>query len=142
MTLPEQSDRAVKQTRAFLLRLASPYVEHGIKGIRKEVRAEALALLRHYPYSYVGSDEKRGYGDMSGATMARLSQKCDCPAPDNAAIQDILTDEELEDIRMWRTECQRQCGAATAGNDSDAAERWSGRAARAAALLERLGGEQ
>ena len=41
------------QTREFLLRLASPFVEEGIKGIRREVRAEALALLRHYPYSYV-----------------------------------------------------------------------------------------
>jgi hypothetical protein len=72
MTLPEQSDRAVVQTREFLVRLASPFVEGGIKGIRREVRAEALALLRHYPYVW-------------------LSQKCDCPAPDNAARQDILT---------------------------------------------------
>ena len=67
MTLPEQSDRAVAQTREFLVRLTSPYVEGGIKGIRREVRAEALALLRHYPYSYRESDEKRGNGDMSGA---------------------------------------------------------------------------
>ena len=67
MTLPEQSDRAVAQTREFLVRLASPFVENGIKGIRREVRAEALALLRHYPYSYRESDEKRGNGDMSGA---------------------------------------------------------------------------
>jgi hypothetical protein len=69
MTLPEQSDRAVKQTREFLLRLASPYLENGIKGIRREVRAEALALLRHYPLSWNG----------------------DCPERDNAARQDILT---------------------------------------------------
>ena len=68
MTLPEQSDRAVAQTREFLVRLASPYVEGGIKGIRREVRAEALRLLRHYPYSYVEHDEKRGVADMSGAT--------------------------------------------------------------------------
>ena len=67
MTLPEQSDRAVAQTREFLVRLASPYGEGAIKGIRREVRAEALALLRHYPYSYRESDEKRGVGDMSGA---------------------------------------------------------------------------
>ena len=67
MTLPEQSDRAVAQTREFLVRLTSPYVEGGIKGIRREIRAEALALLRHYPYSYRESDEKRGNGDMSGA---------------------------------------------------------------------------
>jgi hypothetical protein len=65
MTLPEQSDRAVAQTREFLVRLASPYVEGGIKGIRREVRAEALALLRHYPYAW--SDEKRGVGNMGGA---------------------------------------------------------------------------
>ena len=65
MTLPEQSDRAVAQTRQFLVRLASPYVEDGIKGIRREVRAEALALLRHYPYSW--SDENRGVDDTIGA---------------------------------------------------------------------------
>ena len=76
MTLPEQSDRAVAQTREFLVRLASPYVEGGIKGIRREVRAEALALLRHYPLSWKG----------------------DCPAPDNAAKQDTLTAEEREAV--------------------------------------------
>jgi hypothetical protein len=70
MTLPEQSDRAVAQTRAFLVRLASPFVEGGIKGIRREIRAEALALLRHYPYSYRESDENRGNGDMSGAWIS------------------------------------------------------------------------
>ena len=85
MTLPEQSDRAVAQTREFLVRLASPYVEGGIKGIRREVRAEALALLRHYPHAW------------------QVSQKCDCPAPDNAAKQDILTDVERAAIEsaIW-----------------------------------------
>jgi hypothetical protein len=127
MTLPEQSDRAVTQTREFLVRLTSPYVEGGIKGIRREVRAEASRLLRHYPY--VGNDEKRCVGDMSGATdivtrlrnwrtvhLARLhllmdqaademerlrqvlSKKNNCPAPDNGAKQDTLTDEEREAI--------------------------------------------
>ena len=67
MTLPEQSDRAVAQTREFLVRLASPYGEGAIKGIRREVRAEALRLLRHYPYAW--SDEKRCVGDMSGAEI-------------------------------------------------------------------------
>jgi hypothetical protein len=33
------------QTREFLVRLTSPYVEGGIKGIRREVRAEASRLL-------------------------------------------------------------------------------------------------
>jgi hypothetical protein len=140
MTLPEQSDRAVAQTREFLVRLASPYGEAGIKGIRREVRAEASRLLRHYPYSK--SDEKRGDDDTSEATdivtrlrnwrtvhLARLhllmdeaademerlrngaiewrdqleiaadeverlrqglSQKNDCPAPDNGAKQDTV----------------------------------------------------
>ena len=69
MTLPEQSDRAVARTREFLVRLASPFVEGGIKGIRREVRAEALALLRHYPYVW-------------------LSQNGDCPASDNVANED------------------------------------------------------
>ena len=65
MTLPHESDRAVARTREFLVRLASPYVEDGIKGIRREVRAEALRLLRHYPY--VWCDEKRGISDTDGA---------------------------------------------------------------------------
>ena len=60
------------QTREFLVRLASPYVEDGIKGIRREVRAEALRLLRHYPLSWDG----------------------DCPEQDNAANQDTLTDSK------------------------------------------------
>ncbi len=93
MTLPEQSDRAVAQTREFLVRLTSPFVEGGIKGIRREVRAEALALLRHYPLSWNG----------------------DCPAPDNAATQDTITDEEREAISRelsWLQWCEdnRQIG--------------------------------
>jgi hypothetical protein len=54
VTLPEQSERAVAATREFLVRLASPYVEGGIKGIRREIRAEASRLLRHYPYAWNG----------------------------------------------------------------------------------------
>jgi hypothetical protein len=65
MTLPEQSDRAIAQTREFLVRLASPYGDGAIKGICRKVRAEASRLLRHYPYVKV--DEKLGVGDMSGA---------------------------------------------------------------------------
>ncbi len=73
MTLPEQSDRAVTQTREFLVRLTSPYVEGGIKGIRREVRAEASRLLRHYPLSW--SDEKRCVGDMNGAWRQMEEQR-------------------------------------------------------------------
>ena len=67
MTLPEERNRAVAATREFLVRLASPYVEGGIQGIRREVRAEALRLLRHYPYAW--SDEKRGISDTDGADL-------------------------------------------------------------------------
>ena len=67
MTLPEQSDRAVAQTREFLVRLASPFVEDGIKGIRREVRAEALALLRHYPYVWI---EQQGGEDTATPAAA------------------------------------------------------------------------
>jgi hypothetical protein len=104
MTLPEQSDRAVKQTREFLVRLASPFVEGGIKGIRREVRAEALALLRHYPY--VWNEQRTGedtgipteaWRQMKATASERmrqvLSQKNDCLESDNAARQDIVTDE-------------------------------------------------
>ena len=49
MTLPHERDRAVQMAGDFLRRLSSPYVEGGIKGIRREVRQEALAILRHYP---------------------------------------------------------------------------------------------
>jgi hypothetical protein len=106
MTLPEQSDRAVAATREFLVRLASPYVEGGIKGIRREVRAEALALLRHYPLSWNG----------------------DFPASDNAAKQDILTDEERAAIRE----------AVGAYNDNDDDEECAKIAATLRGLLERL----
>jgi hypothetical protein len=49
-----------------------------------------------------------------------------------------LTAEEREDLQMRISECLGQCRNATDGNDWGAAERWSGRAARAAKMLERL----
>jgi hypothetical protein len=67
VTLPEQSERAVAQTRQFLVRLASPYGEGAIKGIRREVRAEALALLRHYPHVW---NEQQGGEDTAIPTTA------------------------------------------------------------------------
>ena len=74
MTLPEQSDRAVSQTREFLVRLASPYGEGAIKGIRREVRAEASRLLRHYPYAWNGDcpdQDNRTNEDTVGRRLAR-----------------------------------------------------------------------
>ena len=53
-----------------------------------------------------------------------------------------LTDEERVDVAMWMSECLRQCSLATDGGNEEVAERWSQRAKRAAALLERVGGAQ
>lgn len=52
MTLPYQRSYAVIQTSNFLLRLANPYVDGGIKKIPKAVRDEARRLLKHYPHPY------------------------------------------------------------------------------------------
>ena len=156
MTLPEQSDRAVAQTREFLVRLASPFVEGGIKGVRRAVRAEASRMLRHYPY--VETDEKRCVDDMTGASdivtrlrnwrtvhLARLhvlmeeaademerlrqalSQKNHYPDLDNAAKRDIFTVEERETIAE----------AAGAYNDNDDDEECAKIAATLRSLLER-----
>ncbi len=53
--------------------------------------------------------------------------------------QPTLTAEERADLNVWLAECLRQCSTATEGGESDSAERWQGRARRAAAMIERLG---
>lgn len=52
MTVPYERSRAVLATAEFLRRLASPYTQDGLKKIPTDVRAEARALLRHYPLPY------------------------------------------------------------------------------------------
>jgi hypothetical protein len=113
MTLPHESNRAVAATREFLVRLSSPYVENGIKGVRREIRADALALLRHYPLSWNGdcpnqdnaanedNAEVRRLRGVIAAGESEAIAKCDCPDLDNAAAQDILTDEEREAIAFF-----------------------------------------
>lgn len=49
MTMPDERTRAVIQAADFLRRLSSAYMSDGIKKIPAVVRAEARALLRHYP---------------------------------------------------------------------------------------------
>lgn len=49
MTMPNERTRAVLAVGEFLRRLSSAYTKDGIKKIPLAVRAEALALLRHYP---------------------------------------------------------------------------------------------
>jgi hypothetical protein len=53
--------------------------------------------------------------------------------------QPELTDAERSDLKVWLAECLRQCSTATEGGESDLAERWQGRARRAAAMIARLG---
>jgi hypothetical protein len=49
MTLPNERTYAILRAREFLTRLSSPYLPDGIKKIPKSVRAEARAVLRHFP---------------------------------------------------------------------------------------------
>lgn len=49
MTRRDERTRAVLEVREFLRRLSSPAHPDAIDGIADEVRAEARALLRHYP---------------------------------------------------------------------------------------------
>ena len=121
MTLPEQSNRAVAQTREFLVRLASPFVEDGIKGIRREVRAEALALLRHYPHAWQISQ----YGDCLDQDNAKNHDGSPEPtAQPNpagrdsdhvAGTGDTLTEAEREAVRVaaavFQRERKRQIGS-------------------------------
>jgi hypothetical protein len=62
---------------------------------------------------------------IAAGEMEQVSQYCDCPAPDNAARQDILTNEEREAV-TW--------AAITADSEYD-----SRQAATLRGLLERLG---
>jgi hypothetical protein len=52
MTLPSERTRAVIHAVDFLTRLISPYNDGGIKRVPKEVRQEALRVLRHFPRPY------------------------------------------------------------------------------------------
>ena len=108
MTLPEQSDRAVAQTREFLVRLASPYGEGAIKGIRKEIRAEASRLLRHYPYAK--TDEKRCVSDMAGASdiVTRLRNWREV----HLARLHLLMDEAAHEMERLRADWPEQLAAA------------------------------
>lgn len=52
MTLPYERTRALINAHEFLLRLASPYTENGIKRVPAAVRREALWILKHFPRPY------------------------------------------------------------------------------------------
>ena len=63
-----------------------------------------------------------------------------CDGNVTVTMDATLTDAEREDLQMWLAECLRQCSTATEGANEELAERWQGRAKRAAAMIERLGG--
>jgi hypothetical protein len=63
----------------------------------------------------LASEVRRLQAVITAGESARLSQKCDCPAQDNAADQDILTDAEraaIERDLSWLQWCEdnRQIG--------------------------------
>jgi hypothetical protein len=49
MTLPEEQDMAVLNTREFLLKLMYPPSDGGYLKVPKKVKEMAKHLLRHYP---------------------------------------------------------------------------------------------
>jgi hypothetical protein len=139
----------VAQTREFLVRLASPYGEGAIKGIRREVRAEALRLLRHYPLSWNGdfptpdnaarpdNDERLAALQALEALDEELSVPRRTPAthatPSDGSVQDgcTLTDEERAAI---------EAAARIVDEYDDEMDGFpSGAAATLRRLLERLG---
>jgi hypothetical protein len=73
----------------------------------------------------LAAEVRRLQGVIAAGESAGLSQKCDCPVPDNAARQDMLTDEEREAI-----------AGAIAAEHGRGAWAW---AATLRGLLERLG---
>jgi hypothetical protein len=77
----------------------------------------------------LAAEVRRLQAVIAAGESARLSQKCDCPKQDNAARQDILTDEEREAIA---------CAAESyADNDDD--EDCARVAATLRGVIERLG---
>jgi hypothetical protein len=52
LTLPIERTRAIQNAADFLLRLANPHVERGIKRVPLAVRREARLLLRHFPHAH------------------------------------------------------------------------------------------
>jgi hypothetical protein len=92
MTLPDQRTRAVLNARQFLLRLASPYAENGIKGIRSEVRQEARHILRHFPILYDVTDPKAFDENAVNEWYTRYYEEKQRPPLPAAGSRDVRTD--------------------------------------------------
>lgn len=98
--------------------------------------------LEHHvdvPLPYVNA-HVRDFLSASAAFATKMRDAID-PPPTGSAVDatKTLTDAEREDLQMWLAECLRQCSAATEGGNEELAERWQGRAKRAAAMIERTG---
>jgi len=80
MTLPCERTLAVLWAREFLVRLGSPHMPEGIKGIRCEVRQEARDILRHFPSAFelespsesLDSETAKRWHKKSGQTLVEL----------------------------------------------------------------------
>ena len=150
MTLPHESNRAVAATREFLVRLSSPYVENGIKGVRREIRAEALALLRHYPLSWNGDcPERDNAANADNAEVRRLRAAITALANQDATLSvcggDVIVEMDCQDSvqkNVTLTDEEREALEAAAriidGYDEEMDGFPSGAAATLRALLERL----
>ena len=144
MTLPHESDRAVKQTREFLVRLSSPYGEGAIKGVRREVRAEALALLRHYPLSANGDcPERDNAANADNAEVRRLRAAIAALANQDATLSvcggDVIVEMDCRDSvqkNVTLTDEEREAIASCIADD-EAATAYT-RAAALRGLLDRL----
>jgi hypothetical protein len=94
MTLPFERKRAVVNTREFLLRLCSPPLANGYKGVKREIREEARRLLRHYPHP----------GNMERGDLWDDGRSPECPYVTGNVTRHCtltplaLTDEEREAI--------------------------------------------
>lgn len=52
MTMPDQRTRSVIDAREFLTKLVLAPSAGGFSRVSREVRSEALRLLRHFPHAY------------------------------------------------------------------------------------------
>ena len=102
------------------------------------LRTEMVTLeVTHSEDDRLGSASSWEWQTIADATIGQHAES----AVDVRVVQEgCLTDAERSDLQTWLAECLRQCSTATEGGDEELASRWQGRATRAAAMLERLGG--
>jgi hypothetical protein len=98
-----------------------------------EEAADVIELLD----SRLPSLDLQRNGALNACETVALSAKADCPAPDNAARQDILTEQQRVAVEM-AVETADRSAAYYAGQDAGRAETASVQAATLRELLERV----